>query len=308
MTTATATAPGTVDSAGPPKKKGRLLKVLAVIAVMAGLAYAADAIFGIEDKPFHAPGVTELFEFDPIFTISGLPVIDKLEVTFPTLVMFGVTLLIILFFLSAFRKPKLVPKGVQNVAEAGVDFVRDQIAVAVIGPEGHAWVPLLTAMFFWIFLNNFMSIFPVIQFPVTSRMAYPTTLAIMVWFIYNGVGIKKQGFFTYFKNIMFPPGVPGPIKPLLAIIEFISTVLVRPLTLAVRLFANMVAGHLILGVLFVGTSVFIAGNYLGKIGFVAPFGLSLALMGLELFVIFMQAFIFTILTAVYISGALHPEH
>jgi len=107
---------------------------------------------------------------------------------------------------------------------------------------------------------------------------------------------------------MFPPGVPMVIKPLLAIIEIFSTVIVRPITLSVRLFANMVAGHLILGVLFVGSSVFIAGNVLGKIFWVAPFGLSVALMALELFVIFMQAFIYTILTAVYISGALHPEH
>jgi F-type H+-transporting ATPase subunit a len=305
VTTATATA------AAPPKKKkkGRLLKIVAVLAVTTGLAYAADAIFKIGSKTFEAPTVDELFKFRPLFTIKGIPVIHSLEVTFPTVVMFAMTLLIVVFFLAAFRKPKLVPTGIQNVAEAGVlDFVREQIAIAVIGPEGAAWTPFLCAIFFWIFFNNFMSIFPVIQFPVTSRMAYPATIAFTVWFVYNGVGIKEQGPIHYFKNIMFPPGVPVPIRPLLAIIELFSTVIVRPITLSVRLFANMVAGHLILGVLFVGTSVFIAGGPLGKIGYVAPFGLSLALMGLELFVIFMQAFIFTILTAVYISGAIHPEH
>jgi F-type H+-transporting ATPase subunit a len=131
-------------------------------------------------------------------------------------------------------------------------------------------------------------------------MAYPALLAATVWLVYNGVGIASQGFFTYFKNIMFPPGVPKLIYILLTPIELFSTVLVRPITLSVRLFANMVAGHLILGVLFVGST--------GKVGFVAPFVLSIALMAIELFVIFMQAFIFTILTAVYISGALHPEH
>lgn len=300
MTTATVV----VDNAAPPKKKGgKLLKIVAFLVVTTAIAYAADAIIGIGSTVFEAPTIGELFEFRAIFTVAGL------EVTFPTLVMFGMTLLIIVFFWRAFSKPKLVPTGLQNVAEAGVlDFIRDQIAVSVIGPEGAAWLPFLTAMFFWIFLNNFMSIFPVIQFPVTSRMAYPATLAILVWFIYNGVGIKQQGFFKYFKNIMFPPGVPLIIKPLLAVIELFSTVIVRPITLSVRLFANMVAGHLILGVLFVGSSVFIAGGALGKVGYVAPFGLSIILMGLELFVIFMQAFIFTILTAVYISGALHPDH
>jgi len=277
--------------------------------IAGGIGYAADAIFGIGSKVFAAPTVNELFQFKPLFTIRGIPVIHSLEVTFPTVVMFAMTLLIIVLFLRAFSHPKLVPDGLQNVAEAGViDFIRDQIAVAVIGPEGHNWLPLLTAIFFWVFFNNFMSIFPVIQFPVTSRMAYPATLAIFVWFVYNGVGIKEQGFFRYFKNIMFPPGVPKPIYILLSPIELFSTVIVRPITLSVRLFANMVAGHLILGVLFVGASVFIAGGPLGKVGWVAPFGLSVALMALELFVIFMQAFIFTILTAVYISGALHSEH
>jgi F-type H+-transporting ATPase subunit a len=298
MTTATAPA-----EAPPKKKGGKLLKIVVFLVVTTGIAYAADAIIGIGSTSFEAPTITELFEFRPIFTIGGL------EVTFPTLVMLGMTLLIIVFFWRAFSKPKLVPTGLQNVAEAGVlDFIRDQIAVSVIGPEGASWLPFLTAMFFWVFLNNFMSIFPIIQFPVTSRMAYPATLAIMVWFVYNGVGIKQQGFFKYFKNIMFPPGVPKAIYVLLSPIELFSTVFVRPITLSVRLFANMVAGHLILGVLFVGSSVFIAGGALGKIGYVAPFGLSIILMGLELFVIFMQAFIFTILTAVYISGALHPDH
>jgi F-type H+-transporting ATPase subunit a len=296
MTTATAT------EAPPKKKKGRLGKILILVAASTGLAYLVDTLRGGGSYSFHAPSVGELFEFKPIFTVFGV------EVTFPTLVMFGVTLLLIVFFLKAFTRPKLVPQGTQNVGEAGVDFIREQIAVAVIGPEGHAWVPFLTAMFFWILFNNLMSIVPVIQFPVTSRMAYPATLAALSWIVYNGVGIKKQGFFTYFKNIMFPPGVPKPIYILLTPIELFSTVIVRPITLSVRLFANMVAGHLILGVLFVGASVFVAGNVLGKLGFIAPFGLSLALMGLELFVILMQAFIFTILTAVYISGALHPEH
>ena len=296
MTTTTAT------EASPAKKKRRLPKVLAVLAVAIGAAFAADAILGVGNKSFHAPTVDELFEFRPIFDVGGL------EVTFPTLVMFGTTALLILFFVSAFRRPKLIPEGKQNVAEAGVDFVRDQIALPVIGPEGASWVPYLVAIFFWVFLNNFMSILPGVQFPVTSRMAYPVVLAIPVWIIFNAVGIKQQGFFRYFKNVMFPPGVPLGINFLLAFIELFSTVIVRPITLSVRLFANMVAGHMILGVLFVASSVFIAGDVLGKVGFIAPFGLSIALMGLELFVITMQAFIFTILTAVYISGALHPEH
>lgn len=298
----------TTANAAPAEKtkKKKLPAILLVLALAVGAVFVLDVIVGFEKTTFHAPTVEELFEFKAITTLDlGFM---ELEITFPTLVMFGVTLLLIWFFVSAFRKPKLVPSGKQNVAEAGVDFIREQIALPVIGPEGNAWVPYLVAIFFWVFLNNFMSIVPVIQFPVTSRMAYPVVLAIPVWFIFNAVGIKSQGFFHYFKNVMFPPGVPLGINFLLAFIELFSTVIVRPITLSVRLFANMVAGHMILGVLFVASSVFVAGDVLGKVGFIAPFGLSIALMGLELFVISMQAFIFTILTAVYISGALHPEH
>lgn len=254
-------------------------------------------------KGFHAPTIEELFEFKPLFTIPGL----NLEVTFPTVVMLAVTALIIVFFMSAFRKPKLVPAGGQNVAEAGYDFIRNGIVLPVIGPDGLGWAPLLTCVFFFVFFNNLMSIIPGVQFPVTSRMAYPTTLALLSWVIYNGVGIMKQGFFGYFKGIMFPPGVPKFIYLLLAPIELFSTVIVRPLTLAVRLFANMVAGHMILAVLFIASAVFFQSG-IGKVTFILPFGLAIILMGLELFVIAMQAFIFTILTAVYIAGAVHPEH
>lgn len=252
-------------------------------------------------KAFEAPNVNHLFEFDPLFTIGGL------EVTFPTVVMLALTLLLMYFFLSSFRNAQLVPAGKQNVAEAGVEFIRENIAISVIGPEGAAWTPFLTAVFFWVFINNFMSILPGVQFPITSRMAYPAMLAALSWIIYNAVGMRSQGPLRYFKNIMFPPGVPKPIYVLLSPIELFSTVLVRPVTLAVRLFANMVAGHMILAVLFIATAVFFSSG-LGKATFVLPFALATALMGLELFVIFMQAFIFTILTAVYISGALHPEH
>src|SRR5438093_10847724 len=119
MTTATATAP----AAAPPKKKRRLVKVLAVLVVTTGIGYAADAIFGIGSKVFAAPTIGELFEFKPLFKIGGI------EVTFPTVVMFAMTAIIIAFFLKAFSKPKLVPQGTQNVAEAGVvDFIRNQIA------------------------------------------------------------------------------------------------------------------------------------------------------------------------------------
>ncbi len=251
---------------------------------------------------FEAPTVNELFEFEPLFQIGGL------DVTYPHLLLFGVTTLLMVFFVTAFSKPKLVPEGAQNVAEMAVDFIRNQIALPVLGPDAHRWLPFLATLFYFVLFNNLLSVIPGAQFPVTSLMGIPAILALLSWLIFNWIGIKKQGFIGYFKGIMFPPGVPKPIYIILTPIEFFSTLIVRPITLAVRLFANMVAGHMILAVLFLGTYVFLQGDILGKVFFVLPLTLGIVLTGFEIFVGGMQAFIITILTAVYISGAAHPEH
>lgn len=255
-----------------------------------------------EGKPFHAPDAGHLFNYKPLITIGGL------EITFPMIMMMVITLLIIAFFSSAFRKAQVVPVGAQNVGEAGLEFVEKQIAFPVLGHLSKAWMPLLTAIFFWVFFLNIMGIIPGIQFPITSRMAIPATLAILVWFIYNGIGVKNQGFFGYLRNTMFPPGVPIFVYFLLAPIEFFSTFIFRPLTLALRLFANMVAGHMLLAVLATATAVFMAGGPIGKATFFVPGLFGVIMTGFEIFVAFMQAFIITILTAVYIAGAQEAHH
>jgi len=228
-------------------------------------------------------------------------------VTYPMIIMYVLSFLIGYFFWRAFRAPKLVPKGAQNVGEMAVDFVRGQIVMPVLGPEGAGYLPFLSTMFFWVLILNVMEITPGVNFPITSIIAIPVLLALLSWIIFNTVGIKNQGFFGYLKGIMFPPGVPKPIVPLLALIEFFSTIIVRPITLAVRLFANMVAGHMILSVLFLGTTVFLSSG-LGKVTFVLPFIFAVVMTGFELFVAAMQAFIITILTAVYIAGAQEAHH
>jgi F-type H+-transporting ATPase subunit a len=250
---------------------------------------------------FVPPTTDELFQFEPIFRIGGF------DVTFPTLLMLTMTFLVGLFFWAAFRKPKLVPTGVQNVGETAVDFIDQQIVQPVLGPEGRPWIPYLTALFFFVLFNNLLEVVPGAQFPVTSHMAYPATLAILTWGIFNVVGMKAQGGLRYFKNMMFPPGVPKLVYVLLTPIELFSTLIVRPLSLALRLFANMVAGHMLLSVLFLGATIFIESG-IGRVAFVLPFGLGVVLTAFEVFVGGMQAFIFTILTAVYIGGAAHAEH
>jgi len=251
------------------------------------------------------PPTVEEFIYRPIWTLH-LGFID-LPVTFPIIVMFAVTLFFGAFMFRAFRQPKLVPVGAQNVAEAGIDFIQSQIVLPVLGPEGASWTPFLTTMFFWVFFNNIIAIVPGVQFPATSRMALPALLAGMSWVIYNYIGIREQGFGGYFKGILFPPGVPKPIYILLTPIEFLSTIIFRPLTLAIRLFANMVAGHFLLLVWFLGATVFFQSG-IGKITFLLPFGFGVVFTAFEVFVAGMQAFIITILTAVYIAGASHPEH
>jgi F-type H+-transporting ATPase subunit a len=151
-----------------------------------------------------------------------------------------------------------------------------------------------------------MEVIPFVGFPLNSRIAFPMVMAIVSWVIYNAVGIRRHGFIGYLKSVMFPPGAPPLLYILLTPIEFISVILVRPLTLTVRLFANMVAGHFLLAVFFLGTITLITGTpyILGLVSFV----MGTALIGFEIFVSALQAFIFAVLTASYIGGAMAEEH
>ena len=214
--------------------------------------------------------------------------------------------IVIVLFVVAFSRPSLVPRGVQNVLEAGVDFIRNDIAIDVIGDEGRRYVPLLTSLFFFVFVANILGVVPFFQLPATSRMAIPAFLAGLVWLTFNAAGVRAQGV-RYFKNTLFPPGVPKALYILLTPIEFVSVFLVRPLTLSVRLLGNMFAGHMLLTIFFLGTAYLLAQWKTAVFG-VAAFGLGVGLVGFELLVAVLQAYIFTILTAVYIGGAIHPEH
>jgi F-type H+-transporting ATPase subunit a len=205
-------------------------------------------------------------------------------------------------------KRSLVPKRVsQNISELAVEFVDDQIIMQTIGPDGRKFMPFLMTMFMFIFFSNITEILPFIQFPANARMALPIMLALMVWVIYNTVGVIKQGPFGYLKNSLFPPGVPKALYILVTPIEFVSTFLVRPFSLAVRLFANMMAGHLLLVTFAVLCAALWSKTFLVSVIAIA-FPVLVGLTAFEILVAFLQAFIFTILTAVYIGGAMHPEH
>ncbi len=264
-----------------------------------GLILAAE---GGEEGGFEAPGLA-LFEWEPLFSVGAF------EFTKPMLLSFFAAGIVLVFFAAAFAQPKVVPRGVQNLGEIGYLFIRDQIARQVIGHKGDRYVPFLVALFFFVWIMNLLAIVPLAQFPVTSRIAFPATLAFIVWITFLVIGIKNQGPVGYFKNIMFPPGLPKLLYPLLAPIEFFSTLVVRPFTLAVRLFANMFAGHLLIAIFSVAAWHFIVDSpgvmsLVGILGFLT----AVIMTAFELLIQGLQAFIFVLLTAVYIAGSLEAEH
>jgi len=236
----------------------------------------------------------------PTLFLSGAFAVNKV-----VLLMWASVAIVSVFYIVASRKQALVPTGTQNLAESVVEFVDDGIILQTMGKDGLSWSPFLLTIFSFVFVCNIWEVIPGAQMPVNARIAIPAFLAVLVWLIYHFIGIKRQGFFAYWKGIMFPPGVPWPIYILVTPIELVTYLVTRPLSLSVRLFANMLAGHLILITFAVLSTALFSATYIGA---VLPFALLVALTGFEILVAALQAYIFTILTAVYIGGAMHPDH
>ncbi|SDU56939.1 F0F1 ATP synthase subunit A [Jiangella alkaliphila] len=256
----------------------------------------------VAESGFHSPGPAD-FEFPPLFG-------EGTFFTKPMLVIVLGTIAVGAFFYFAARRSALVPGKLQFAGEAVYGFVRDGIARDAIGREGIKYVPYLVTLFSFIAVLNISGIIPVLQLPATSKIAIPLFLALISWVIYNYVGIKRQGFGGYFKNMMFPPGVPKAIYPLLAPLEFFSTFIVRPFTLTLRLTFNMFAGHLVLLLTILGGEYLIT-EYQGVVGIAAgsvSILFSIVLTFFEAFVQILQAYVFVLLSAIYIGGALSHEH
>jgi F-type H+-transporting ATPase subunit a len=248
--------------------------------------------------------------FPPIGELVDWKKFGPLGFNKPAMIAVIATVATLALFFSAGRRKSLVPSGVQNVAEMTVDFVREGIIMQTMGPEGMVFLPYLTTLFCFILVCNIFEVIPVIQFPATARMAIPLFLALISWVLFNFMGLKRQGLGGYLKSALFPPGVPKAMYLLVTPIEFLSTFLLRPFSLAVRLFANELAGHLLLVTFAVLTDTLLFHNSIVffKPIAVLPAAMDVALTGFEVLVAFLQAFIFTILTAVYLGGAMHPEH
>jgi F-type H+-transporting ATPase subunit a len=245
------------------------------------------------------PPINEILRWRDLF-----PTFNKVAMIAVAAALIG----IVIFLLAARQDAMKAPKGVRNLAETIIEFIENQIIMPTMGRAGMGWTPFLLSLFVFIYLCNVPGIIPVIYMPATARIAIPMFLALLVWVIFIGVGLKHQGI-RYFKNSLFPPGVPGPLYILVAPIEFISTFLVRPFSLTVRLFANLLAGHILLVTFSLLTEELVQGDswILKPVG-ILPFFMLMFITAFEVLVGFLQAYIFTILAAVYIGGAAHPEH
>jgi len=266
------------------------------------------AVRGIEghcdpDNPILCvpPSVTDLFETPVLFSVGGV------GITRSMLLMVLAALVVVALLWVAYGRVRLVPTKFGAAIEGIVGFVRDDVAVGVIGSDGVRYFPYLLSLFLFILVSNLFGVVPLINFPVTSRMALPLFLALVTWFIFVIVGLVKHGP-GYVMSIVWPRSVPLGLRWFIGLLEFISTFLLRPLTLAVRLFANMVSGHLLLTVLLGSGVIFISQLDMSSITGVLWLAFGLLIYPFEIFVAVLQAYVFTLLAAVYIQTSVHIEH
>jgi F-type H+-transporting ATPase subunit a len=254
------------------------------------------------DGGFEAPG-TSIF-WQPLFG-SG-----QWTVTRASVVMALSIIILVAWLLLTTRRRAMVPGRSQFFTEQVYGLVRNSIGRDIIGSrEFMKYVPLLFSLFVVILLNNLFGVVPFIQFPTLSRIGFPIALTLVVYVVYHTVGIRRLGLGGFFKH-MIPPGVPAWVLVILFPLEILTYFFTRPVTLALRIFGNMFAGHLLL-VLFVT-----GGEYLilhsGQLSLV-PVGIFSWVLGFvmyifEILVEFLQAYIFVLLTALYIAGSLEESH
>jgi F-type H+-transporting ATPase subunit a len=248
---------------------------------------------------YPAPGLQD-FDFKPLFTVGSF------HFTKPMLIAVLCAIGVIAFFAVAFARPKLVPRGMQNLGELAILTVRDQVLRPALGRKGDSYLPLLVSLFFFIWLMNLMELIPVFQFPAMSRIGFVWPMVAVIYILYLFLGFKNQGAWGYLRN-MIPPGVPFFILPILIPVEIARFFIVQPFTLGIRLFANMFAGHLLLTIFYLATWYMLSLS-VGLLYAVGSAFMVVFVFLLELLVDLLQAFIFTTLTATYIASSLESEH
>jgi len=253
---------------------------------------------------FYAPTIAEFY---PEALLWGGTIFEFNRITLVRVI--AMVAMILVFAIVAARA-RVVPGRFQSAIELVLDFVRIQIAEEVMGKQ-HArrFVPMLTTLFVAIVFFNITGVIPLLNIAGTSVIGLPLIMALWVYIMYLTVGVKQHGLGKYLKNSLFPPGVPWPIYILLTPIEFLQVFFLRPFTLALRLTANMIAGHLLLVVAFAGTQYlfFEATGAIKAAGALTLAG-GFAFTLFEIFVALLQAYVFTMLSAVYLNMAVEEEH
>ena len=263
-------------------------------AVLATSALAADS-------GFVAPGPSDFWQplaGDGAFALTRPAVVLVLSVG-----------AILWFFVGVSRRLTVVPSRSQFAAEGVYGLVRNGLARDIIGSKDFLkFVPLLFTMFLMILVNNLSGVIPIIQFPTFSRIGFPIALTLVVYIVYQTVAFRRKGFIGYLKS-MVPPGLPRWIVPLMYVLEFMTYFINRPVSLALRLFGNMFAGHLLLLIFTLGGEyLLLHGSVPIRATGVLSFAFTIVMSFFEVLVEFLQAYVFTLLAALYIAGSLADEH
>lgn len=277
-----------------PSHQGEVLSA----ATLLTLSTSPIVLAAGDGAGFHGPSLADFFP--PAVLFEG----TVFEFNRITMVRIIATAVLVLLFWLAARSPRLVPSRGQSLGELAVDFVRTGIAEESLGKEvGRRYAPLLIVIFFGVLAMNITGIIPFLNIAGSSVVGMPLVFALVSYVAFIYAGIKAQGAGHFFKSQLFPPGVPKAIYLILTPIEFLSTFVIRPATLTVRLLANMLAGHLLLVLCFSATNFLFfeassAGLSIAGAGtLLAGFAFTL----FEIFVAVLQAYVFTVLTAVYIQ-------
>lgn len=232
-------------------------------------------------------------------------------VTKPMLLVVLAMVIIAAYFLLASRNLKIVPSKSQFLAESAYDFGRNSIARQQIGSENfRPYIPLILTIFTFVLVNNLFGMIPFIQYPTMAHIGFPIALSVLVIYpVYHIAGIRRHGFFGYIKHQLVLPNIPTWVLPLLIIIEFFQKFVLNPLTLAIRVFAAMLAGHLIIAVFTIGGHFLLEQANWGLKGTsVLAFVIAIAMSLLEVFIQILQAYIFALLAAGFIGAAVASEH
>jgi F-type H+-transporting ATPase subunit a len=258
----------------------------------------------ITSDDFKAPG-PELFELGPI--IPGGPE----WFTKPVLIAAFSSIIIMTLCWAAFAKPKIVPRGWQSMGEYVYMFVRDQIARPFLHQKDvDRWMGLLLTIFLTILVWNLMGVIPFIQYPIAANISFPAAIAIGIYLVKIYLAVKHHGLRKWLKDMLAPADLPSWAIGFFAPLMFAEVFITSLFTHAVRVFANMFAGHMLLaffssvGFWFIFEKLTVLGAGVGVIGV----GMTVLMTAFEMFIMFLQAFLFALLASMYIANSLYNEH